>query len=380
MKKLFVLLMLLPLLAFAGQRKKTTHQEPPKTPRNVIFVVGDGMGVAQVYSSIVSQKGDNSVFLRFPVTGFSRTYSNNRYTTDSGAGGSALMTGHKVDNYHIAIGPDNTWYASFLTMAKHLFGKAAGFVVTSSVLDATPASTYAHVSERHMTDSVSLQMSQCGFEVMIGGNKNPFLTANRKDGLSPLDTLMSRGYSMAYSPLELMNIHSRRICGLLSPNDPPTAPSRGRWLTMGALKAIETLNQSDNGFVLMIEGSQIDWAGHNNDSAYLVAEMADFEEMLTAVLDFAELDGNTLVVVTADHETSGLSLLDGDIQQGVNRFTFATGNHSGCMVPVFAYGPGAINFAGIQQNTAFFEKIMTLLNGGNRFPGGLPYCVYNFGR
>lgn len=377
MKKLVILLMLLPLLTFAGQRKKTTSQEQPQTPRNVIFVVGDGMGVAQVYSSIVSQGGDNSVFLHFPFTGFSRTYSNNKYTTDSGAGGSALMTGHKVDNYHIAIGPDSTWYSSFLTMSKHFFGKAVGFVVTSSVLDATPASTYAHVTERHMTDSVSMQMAQCGFDVMIGGNKNPFLPENRKDGLAPLDTLKARGYAMAYSPLDLMKLRSRRICGLLSPNDPPTAPSRGRWLTMGALKAIETLNQADNGFVLMIEGSQIDWAGHNNDSAYLVAEMADFEDMISAVLDFAERDGNTLVVVTADHETSGLSLLGGNIQQGVNRFTWATGNHSGVMVPVFAYGPGAINFTGIQQNTAFFEKIMTLLNGGNRFAGGLPYCVYS---
>lgn len=379
MKKFVVILLLLPLLTFAqhGKHCKNQTQEPVQPqPRNVIFVVGDGMGVAQVYSSIVSQKGDNSVFLRFPFTGFSRTYSNNKYTTDSGAGGSALMTGHKVDNYHIAIGLDNTWYASFLTMAKRIFGKAAGFVVTSSVLDATPASTYAHVTERHMRDSVSMQMAQCGFEVMIGGNRNPFLTENRKDGLAPIDTLLNRGYSMAYNPMQLMTLKGRRICGLLSPNDPPTAPARGRWLTMGALKAIETLNQSDNGFVLMIEGSQIDWAGHNNDSAYLVAEMADFEDMLSSVLEFAERDGNTLVVVTADHETSGLSLLGGDIEQGVNRFTWATGNHSGCMVPVFSYGPGAINFTGIQQNTDFFEKIMTLLNGGKRFAGGLPFCEY----
>ncbi|MCQ2294322.1 MAG: alkaline phosphatase [Bacteroidales bacterium] len=375
--KLIVILLLLPMLALAqrGKQAKQKTQEPTyPQPRNVIFIVGDGMGVPQVYSSIVSQIGDGSAFLRFPYTGFSRTYSNNRYTTDSGAGGSALMTGHKVDNYHIALGPDGAWYASFLTMAKLIYGKAAGFVVTSSVLDATPASTYAHVSNRHLKDSISMQMAQCGFEVMIGGNKNPFLPANRQDGLAPLDTLVDRGYTMAYDINELMTARSRRICGLLSPDNPPTQPTRGRWLTLSALKAIETLNVSDNGFVLMIEGSQIDWACHNNDSAYLSAEMFDFEDMLSAVLDFAQRDGNTLVVVTADHETGGLSLLGGDIEHGVNRYTFATGNHSGCMVPVFAFGPGAKYFSGIQQNTDFFQKIMTLL-GGKSF--GLPYVDYH---
>ena len=129
-------------------------------PRNVIFIVGDGMGTAQVYTSIVAQRDAHSAFLRFPYSGFSRTYSYNRYSTDSGAGGTALMTGHKVQNHHVAKGPDGTDYNSFLIDAKRFFGKAAGFVVTSSVLDATPASTYAHVANRKAFDSISMQMAQ----------------------------------------------------------------------------------------------------------------------------------------------------------------------------------------------------------------------------
>ncbi len=363
MKKVILLLMLLPLLTFA-QRGRTAKPQPQSQEpqvRNVIFVVGDGMGVAQVYTSLVAQRGDNSVFLRFPFTGFSRTYSHNRYTTDSGAGGSALMTGHKVENYHIALGPDGTHYPSFLTMAKRSFGKAAGFVVTSSVLDATPASTYAHVTNRKLFDSISMQMAQCDFEVMIGGSLNRFKPENRQDGLAPIDTLQARGYAMAYNTMELMTLKSRRICGLLSPNDPPKAMDRGRWLTMGTMKAIETLNVSDNGFVLMVEGSQIDWACHANDSAYLLAEMADFEDMLQNVLDFAQKDGHTLVVVTADHETGGLSLLGGSIAEGRSNLSWATGGHSGLMVPVFAFGPGADHFTGIHQNTDFYNEILTLL-------------------
>lgn len=358
MKKLLILaLVLLPVALSAQQAKK----EQPAQPRNIIFVIGDGMGTAQVYTSIVAQKGDNSAFLRFPYTGFSRTFSHNRYTTDSGAGGSALLTGHKVDNYHIAKGPDGSDYPSFLVMAKHLFGKAAGFVVTSSVLDATPASTYAHVTNRKFFDSISMQMALCPFEVMIGNDAYSFQPPNRKDGKAPIDTLMARGYEMAYTTHDLMRLQGHRICALLSGREAPNATKRGRMLTLGTLKAIETLNFYDNGFVLMVEGSQIDWACHNNDSAYLAAEMADFEEMLHAVLDFAERDGQTLVVVTADHETGGLTLKDGNIAQGFSNPSWSSGGHTGVMVPIFSYGPGAEQFSGILNNTDFYQKFITLL-------------------
>ena len=236
MKKITLLLFLLPLLTFA-QRGRTSkkQQRQPVQPqvRNVIFVVGDGMGVAQVYTSMVAQKADNSVFLRFPYSGFSRTYSHNRYTTDSGAGGSALMTGHKVENYHIALGPDGTAYPSILSYAKQHYGKAAGFVVTSSVLDATPASTYAHVTNRKLFDSISLQMAQCDFDVMIGGDLNHFKPEYRKDGLAPLDTLRARGYALAYNTMDLMALKARRICALSLPTihlRPWTAVACSPWV------------------------------------------------------------------------------------------------------------------------------------------------------
>ena len=329
-------------------------------PRNVIFIVGDGMGPAQVYASIVAQ-GEGSAFLRFPYTGFSRTYSADKYTTDSGAGGSALMTGTKVPNYHIALTADGTKPNSFLYTAKTLLGKAAGFVVTSSVLDATPASTYAHVAYRKQYDSISLQMAQCPLDVMIGGDKDHFLPENRKDGTSPLDTLIQRGYSIAYSPAQLADLDGSRICGLLTDGNPDQAPKRGDMLQQGVRKALDVLGKAPEGFVLMIEGSQIDWANHNNDSSYLTAELADFEAMLHIGLDYARQDGNTLVVVTADHESGGLTLLDGDIQQGTNKMSFSTGGHTGVMVPVFAYGPGAQHFTGIHQNTYFAPTILRLL-------------------
>lgn len=320
-----------------------------EVPQNVILIVGDGMGVPQVYASVVAAMGNNSAFLRFPYSGFSRTYSRNKYRTDSAAGGTALTTGHKVDNYHVNWGPDSARYNTLFDDAKAA-GMSTGFVVTSSVLDATPAATYGHVPYRKMFDTLSLQMAQCGHSVMIGGGGKYFRKENRKDGLAPLDTLAKRGYTVVRTLDSMNRFGGEKLVALLYEENPLTEPSRGDMLTQGAKKAIAMLNRNPKGFALMIEGSQIDWACHNNDTAYLRAELADFEQLLHMVLDFAQNDGHTLVVVTADHETGGVTLPDGDIEKGQNEVKFLWGSHTGCMVPVFAMGPGAHFFSGIMEN------------------------------
>ncbi len=335
-------------------------KEPP-IPRNVILIIGDGMGVPQVYASVVAQRGDNSAFLRFPYSGFSRTYSLNKYRTDSAAGGTALTTGEKVNNYHVNWAPDSTRHRTIFDDAIRA-GMKTGFVVTSSALDATPAATYGHVPYRKMFDTLSLQMAQCDHSVMIGGGAKYFRRENRKDGYAPLDTLARRGYTVVYNLDSALAFKGEKLVALYSDGDPLTEPSRGDVLRPAAMKAIEMLDRNPKGFALMIEGSQIDWACHNNDSAYLVAELADFELMLNAVLDFAERDGNTLVVVTADHETGGLTLPSGNIENGINNFRFLWGDHTGCMVPIFAYGPGAEFFSGIHENTDIPAIIRWLLN------------------
>lgn len=329
-------------------------------PKNVIYVIGDGMGTAQAYYSIVAQ-GEKSNFLRFPYSGFSRTYSNNKYTTDSGAGGSALMTGHKVDNYHIALGPKGEHFPSILSQA-HVMGKKTGFVVTVSVLDATPATTYAHVLDRKKNDSISMQMAKSTLDVMIGCNKASFLTQNRADGLSPLDTLTSRGYDVVFSLKDLKRSKKSQICALLSETDEPgDAKVRGPILKEGIKKALDVMSNNPEGFVLMVEGSQIDWACHNNDTPFLATELAEFEEALGIILDWAKADGNTLVVVTADHETGGLTLHSGNIAKGESEAKYSTGGHTGVMVPVFSFGPGAERFSGVHQNVDIPQIIYSLI-------------------
>ena len=354
MRRLFVPLLAAFVLLFTRCCAKQ------QAPENVILIVGDGMGVAQVYASVVAEKGDNSAFLRFPYTGFSRTYSLNKYRTDSSAGGTALTTGRKVENYHVNWAPDSTRHRTIFDDAIAA-GKSTGFVVVSDAMDATPASTYGHVPYRKMYDTLTVQLAQSQHSVMIGGGYKYFLPENRKDGLSPLDTLAKRGYTVVRSLDSALAFTGDRLVGLIYEGDPPSEPDRGDVLRPASMKAIEMLGRNPKGFTMMIEGSQIDWACHNNDSAYLRAELADFERMLHAVLDWAEKDGNTLIVVTADHETGGLSLPDGDIEEGINNFRFLWGSHTGCMVPVFAYGPGAERFSGIQQNTDIPRKIRELM-------------------
>ncbi|MBP5545928.1 MAG: alkaline phosphatase [Bacteroidales bacterium] len=357
-KKILLSLLLVSPFLLSGCRSTAPLTE--EHPQNVILIIGDGMGVPQVYASVVAERANNSAFLRFPYSGFSRTYSRNKYRTDSSAGGTALTTGHKVDNYHVNWGPDSARYNTIFDDAKAQ-GMSTGFVVTSSVLDATPAATYGHVPYRKMFDTLSLQMAQCQHNVMIGGGRNAFLTENRKDGLAPLDTLAQRGYTVVNTLGEMLTFGGDNLVALLYEGDPLTAPARGNVLELGTRKALSMLSRNPKGFALMIEGSQIDWACHNNDTAYLRAELADFELVLKAVLDFAERDGHTLVVVTADHETGGVTLPSGDIEKGENEVKFLWGSHTGCMVPVFAYGPGAKVFSGIQENIDIPNKIRSLM-------------------
>lgn len=344
----------------ASMKAKKTRGRHAK---NVIFIIGDGMGTAQVYSSVVAQRGQSN-FLRFPFSGFSRTYSHNKYTTDSGAGGTALVTGKKTNNYFVGMAPDSTDILSFLEVL-HGMGLSTGFVVTCSVLDATPASTYGNVPYRRMYDTLSDQMSHAPFDVMIGGGLHNFLPENRKDGKNPLDTLRRRGYELAFSLDEMMAAKSKRLVALVSePYYTERASKRGPLLAEGVKKALGILSKNKKGFAMMIEGSQIDWACHNNDAEYMEEELSDFEQMLKVVLDFAEADGETLVVVTADHETGGLVLMSGDIEEGRNECKYITTDHSGVMVPVFSFGPGSSAFSGIQQNTDILPKIYHAMGYG----------------
>jgi alkaline phosphatase len=135
---------------------------------------------------------------------------------------------------------------------------------------------------------------------------------------------------------------------------------RGNVLPDGTQTALNILNRNKKGFFLMVEGSQIDWGAHANNTSTVVSEVIDFDKAIGLALEFAKIDKHTLVIVTADHETGGMSVQGGDFQQGTVEAKYTTTGHSGVMVPVFAFGPGAELFQGVQDNTDLFFKMMSL--------------------
>ena len=193
--------------------------------------------------------------------------------------------------------------------------------------------------------------------MFVGGGLDHF--NKRDDGADLIPALRSSGYQTIFSLEDLQKVGHGKVAGLLYPGTPPSvAEGRGNMLPVAVAKAIELLAKDDDGFFLLVEGSQIDWGGHDKDTDYVLEELLDFDRAVGVALDFARSDGNTLVIVTADHETGGMSLVGGDVESGSVEPVYSTSDHTGVMVPVFSFGPGAGAFKGIFENTDLFYKMM----------------------
>lgn len=324
-------------------------------PKNIILMIGDGMGLTQITAGMLAN--NNYLNLeQFPIIGLIKTASSDRMVTDSAAGATAFSAGKKTYNGAIGVDSDTTSVETILEIAGN--GKyATGLVATSSITHATPASFFAHQAHRGMEEEIAMDLLSAPVDFFIGGGKNYF--DKRSDQLNLLDSLKMRGFNIYPDLSSMPSAYEGKIGSFIGEMQPESMlKGREDILSRASGKAIEYLSQKDN-FFLMIEGSQIDWEGHNNNSEGIIAEMIDFDEAIGEVLEFAKADGNTLVIVTADHETGGYSILGGGAEGIKGGFT--TKSHTGTMIPVFAYGPGADRFSGIYENTEIFNKMMNLL-------------------
>ncbi|WP_448520153.1 alkaline phosphatase [Rhodoflexus sp.] len=345
--------LLLVLSISVSQAQKKPAQVPKA--KNIILMIGDGMGSAQVFAAYTAQKGQLHM-MNFPVTGFLLTQSESHYITDSGAGGTAIATGKRTYNGAIGVDMNKQPLTSILEVAKQN-GLATGIVVSCAVTHATPASFYAHQGSRTQDEDIATDLLKTQPDVVIGGGYKFF--ANRKDGRNLIEELKQAGYQVADSTADLSSYKSGKLVALLAQEHPAKITAgRGDMLSKGTQTALNILSQNKKGFFLMVEGSQIDWAGHDNDLEYIVQETVDFDKAVGVVLEFAKKDGNTLVIVTADHETGGFALTGGDIAKGIVEGKFSSKVHTSVMVPVFAYGPGAEAFMGVQLNTDLFGKML----------------------
>ena len=336
-------------------------QMPPVTNevKNVIIMIGDGMGLEQVSCAWVLNHGKLN-FDNFPYVGLSRTYCTNELITDSGAGGTALAVGVKTAYSHVGTAPDSTDVASVLVKARQL-GKKTGVVVTCHFADATPCDFCCHNEYRYNQEDLIADYVECGVDYLAGGGLDWF-TTKRTDGRDITKEMAAAGYTVALTEDELMAAELP-VIGILAPDNLPIAMERGDLYRHSVSRGLDILSKEsgDKGFVMMLEGSCIDDWLHGNDIEKAMEELLDFDRTIGDVLEWAAKDGHTLVVVTADHNTGAITLQDGNLEEGLIGVHFASESHNGIAVPVYAWGPGSDKFTGIRENDEWGQLIASFV-------------------
>lgn len=332
-----------------------------KKVKNVILMIGDGMSLMHVYTAWAANRG--KLWLEnAQATGLSKTWAVKKLVTDSGSGGTSLATGVKTVYHAVGVDPEGKPLTSLVDVAKEL-GKDAGMAVTCRLWDATPCDFCCHNIDRDKEEELVGDYPTSGVDFVFGGGAQKF--TNRKDGRDIFKELQKKGYHVSRTLDDFFAYDKNsRIFAVPYDKDTPLPDERGDLLARASMKGISLMNQNKNGFFMMIEGSQLDDYGHFNQLDFLMKETLDFDQTVGEVMKWAAKDGETLVVVTADHETGGLTLVNGNKDEGRVECCFSSKDHTGAMVPVYAFGPGAENFTGIFENTDVFKKIKKLMTEG----------------
>ena len=354
-------------MMLACDSKKEETQEPPKA-MNVIYMIGDGMALPQVYAAMLASH-EELTFSQFPYIGVVDTHSASNDITDSAAGGTALASDHKTKNGMVGMNPDTLAVKTVLEALAEQ-GKETGVVVTCYVTHATPATFYAKVPKRSKYEDIAVQMAENPYlNLIIGGGMKHF--NQRKDSINLVERMEKELGWKVYDNIHNIDVACKKYAVMADADHMPHAADRGDFLPRAVETALQSLDDAENGFFLMVEGSQIDFACHAHDSAWMVDEMMDFNATIQVALDYAKEKGNTLVVVTADHETGGLTMIDRQGKYTNVEFDYSTGSHTCLPVMVYAYGPGAEQFTGWMQNRDIKAKIMNAC-GFENIGDGLP--------
>jgi len=341
--------------------------------KNCILLIGDGMGLAHVCGASLAAYGVGGrlAIQRMPIVAQVATYSSSSLLTDSGAAATALSTGFRTYNGAIAIDPWGQPLESFFTTAKR-HGKRTGVVVTSSLTHGTPAPFVANVAWRSSEPEIAAQMIERNINVLFGAGLPYFLPESHPSGYSArndernlLEEAIGRGYKITLDPGELPTLRGDHVLGIYGFWSLPSAETARPSLAEMTAKAIELLSQSSEGFCLLVEGSQIDWRCHAGDFEGTLWETLEFDRAVECCLKFAAENGETLVVVTADHETGGLALSGRD-NISISAY-WASGYHTAIAVPLWACGPGCLQFSGVYENIDIPVRIASVL-GLDDFP------------
>lgn len=352
---IFLLLLILPCCGKKeGEIEKPPHVDPA-AKKKIILMIGDGMGLSQITAASV-YNGKLLNMERCKYIGLQKVFAADNLVPSSASSITAIASGVKTKYDYVGLDADGKKAVNIAEMVSNK-GFTTGIVTTSYVADNTPAGLYAHNPDRYDREGIALDLLTSGLDVVIGGGRDHF--NQRSDGLNLLDSLQSRNFQVFDNLQAASMVEKGKVACFTDAFRPPKiSEGRGEMLTDATLLALRLLDSNENGFFLMVEGGQIDWACHFNDHEWLMDEMLDFDETVGKVLDYADKDGNTLVIITGDHETGGYSLVGGNESSGEVMAGFIGDDHTATMVPVFAYGPGAAEFMGVYNNMTFFEKFL----------------------
>ncbi|PSW06190.1 alkaline phosphatase [Photobacterium lipolyticum] len=349
--------------------------------KNIIIFIGDGMGDEHRKAArLVKVGGTGKLSMdNMPTSGYLQTHSSDNLITDSAAAATALATGVKTNNGVIGLDANLGFVPTILEDAKKQ-DKLVGLVTTVHITHATPAAFYSHVENRDMMKNIALQMLNADIDVLLGGGEDEFLprsengcypeAGEREDGRNLIQEAISIGYTYVCDLPSFRAIDtssSLKLLGLFGDEGMirPFSPS----LAEMTQSAIDILSKKPNGFFLMVEGGQIDWASHNNDAANAISDTIDFDEAVEVAKKFSFIDRDTLIIVTADHETGGMSVSpsssglaseDGPFSTAdgsVFYVNWSTKGHTEVNVPITSQGPGSERLSGVHDNT-FVHSVM----------------------
>ena len=321
-----------------------------KTPvKNVILLLGDGNGLAQISSALFSN-GNQLNLTQLKNMGMVKTQAADDFTTDSAAGATAYATGEKTNNRALGVDPGGKVLQNLPDILDG-YGISSGIITTDQLTGATPASFYAHHPERDDSDMIAAYLPKSKLDLFIGGGKSSFE--------SEMENLRTAGYTLAES---LESIAGDRVGYFAAEGSlPKVQDGRGDYLLKSTCAALQFFEQKKSPFFLMVEAANIDSGGHSNSTSMIVTEMLDFDQVIGEALSFADAHPGTLVLITADHETGGVSIPQGDVASNTVELAYHSDDHTGIMVPIFAYGAHADEFRGVYENTEVFHKILELV-------------------
>lgn len=326
----------------------------PATPKNIILLVSDGSGPAQ-FTTAAQIRGDQFRIGRMPVIGLHTTPCADRAVTDSAAAATTFATGFKTNYEWLSADPKTAEPLETVVERAEKTGKATGLVTTSYFWDATPAAFAAHAKYRR-EPGVREQMMQHGIELIAGTGLATF----GKDGVPSFEEFAKTyGYTAISTREQFDAAKGDRLVISFPSQDLDADPKEARLAELAQF-AIDHLKDDPDGFFLLVEHEGTDSASHQNNQPALRAALTSFDEAVGVALDFASKRNDTLVLVTGDHETGGMRISETASRRF--RVEYSTTDHTGTVVPIFAYGPGSAQFGVFQDNTDIGKKLMSFVS------------------